>query len=562
MNKRFSNIILACAASLIMSASNAGAQVALTPAQQNAINSGTNSAAADLSQRVREFFNTMAKKEAETSFNEQVEEKAAPAAPVKETPEIKIFLKSLQFTESELIDKETLNAISEKYQNQEIVIGDLYKACSEVNEIYAKKGYLASKALIKAQKIDDGVVVITLVEGKVEEAAVKGNKATKARYIERYFDIKQGTYPNFKNIKKQIQVFNNTNSTKLQIKMVPGKAPRTTDIYIVAAEPEKVERFTFFTDNSGRENSGEWRYGLNYSNVNMCGYCDSINIAAIQADTSVTSMLNYSIPTDDKGNRLAVNYSSNHMRVSHGPMKDLDIRGVSEVAGLTYTHPITRRSDKKQKLNIGFQNQHSATDVKTLGARYVHDDNRRVTISYDDLLIRKTDLFYFRPAFSYTDYSSTPLVGDCVNRNYSKLNVDALYQKFKKNGDSLTAQVTIQKAFKDDVSSADRLYVGGVYSVRGYEESLLAGDSGVNVKLDYFWHTHTKGLRAITFFDYANVSGEMVRDTNNISSLGYGLEYRHKDVSMTTTVGYPLKKRVNGVKVDDNNVNVSLNYTF
>ena len=95
MNKRFSNIILACAASLIMSASNAGAQVALTPAQQNAINSGTNSAAADLSQRVREFFNTMAKKEAETSFNEQVEEKSAPAAPVKETPEIKIFLKSL-----------------------------------------------------------------------------------------------------------------------------------------------------------------------------------------------------------------------------------------------------------------------------------------------------------------------------------------------------------------------------------------------------------------------------------------------------------------------------------
>ena len=80
----------------------------------------------------------------------------------------------------------------------------MYKACGEVNAIYAKKGYLASKALIKAQKIDDGNVVITLVEGRVSQYNIQGNKATKTRYIDRYFDIKSGEFPNFKKIQKNL----------------------------------------------------------------------------------------------------------------------------------------------------------------------------------------------------------------------------------------------------------------------------------------------------------------------------------------------------------------------
>ena len=101
VNKRFSKIILACAASLIISASNVGAQVALTPEQQTAINSGEYSAGADLSQRVSEYQKEMAKQQAESSYNENKDAQTTPTATEeKEVPEIKIFLKHLKFTES------------------------------------------------------------------------------------------------------------------------------------------------------------------------------------------------------------------------------------------------------------------------------------------------------------------------------------------------------------------------------------------------------------------------------------------------------------------------------
>lgn len=555
MKHTLTRTLIICAASMMMSASSVGAQT-LTSEQQGALNSGRYSAGAELSQRIKEVFNHLGKNEAEESFKNKTEESAPKATePAKDTPEIKLFLKKVMFTDSEILDEKVLLGIAEKYEGKEVVIGDLYTICDEVNRIYARKGYLAAKALIKAQKINDGVVVITLVEGRVGKSEAKGNKVTKSKYIESYFDIKVGEFPNFNNIRKDIQKFNATNSTKLQIKMLPGKAPRTTDIYIVAAEPAKTGRLSLFSDNAGKENSGEWRYGISYSDVNLSGYCDTLNFASMFAKTSETSFLNYAFPVDNKGNRIALNYSANRMRISHGFLKPLDVRGSSEAGGLTFSHPTVTTNNRRQKLTAGITQQHAETDV--MGVNFVHDDNRRYSLGYDSLLMRKTDLFYYRPVFSYTDYRG--LTNDLTS---TKFNLDAMWQKYKNNGDSITLQLSAQKAFEDNISSADRFYIGGLYSVRGYEESLMGSDSGFNFKFDYAWHTKVKGLRAITFADYARISGENAPDDKDLYSVGYGIEYRKKLLSITATVGYALKREINGTKVDASNVNLSVNYMF
>lgn len=62
---------------------------------------------------------------------------SAPKAtePAKDTPEIKLFLKKVQFTDSEILDEKVLLGIAEKYEGREVVIGDLYTICDEVNRI-------------------------------------------------------------------------------------------------------------------------------------------------------------------------------------------------------------------------------------------------------------------------------------------------------------------------------------------------------------------------------------------------------------------------------------------
>ena len=223
--------------------------------------------------------------------------------------------------------------------------------------------------------------------------------------------------------------------------------------------------------------------------------------------------------------------------------------------GFNISHPTVTTNNRREKLTAGMQQQHSETSV--LGVGFVHDDNRRYTLAFDSLLLRKTDLFYYRPMFTYTYYK-----GIDRDLDSAKFNLDAMWQKYKHNGDSITLQLSAQKAFEDFISSADRFYIGGVNSVRGYEESLMGADSGFNFKLDYAWHTRVKGLRFITFADYAKISGDNAPDDDEIYSAGYGLEYRKKLLTIAVTVGYALKRELNGTKVDVSNVNLSVNYVF
>lgn len=554
--KNTTKTLLICAASLMMSANMAFAQVApaLTPDQQTAISG--NDAGAELNQRLSEIARETGKREAYADYqNRELDDGKNGVAPKRDVPEVKLSLKKLEFTESKILSKEFLDSIAEKYECKDIVIGDLYKVMDEINAEYSKKGYLVAKAILKPQKIADGEVLITLIEGKAGKVSVTGNKVTKTKYIENYFRIKDGDYPNFNEIKHDMQYFNNTNSTKLQIKMVPGKEERTTDIYIVAGEPEKTGKINLFADNYGKETTGEYRYGINYADSNLSGYCDNLVLSGVFTKTSETAMANYSIPVDGRGNRVGMLFSTNHMRISDGNLKFLDVRGNSEVAGLNFSHPFLSTANRRNKITFGVQQQHSETTV--MGFRFVHDDNRRYNVAYDSLLFRKSDLLYYRPSFSYTDYS-----GIGMQEYTTKFNLDAMWQKFIKNGNTLTLTLSGQKSFDDTISSADKMYAGGVYSVRGYDESILCGESGVNIKADYAWKTKIKGLRILTFFDFASVSGDSAYDTKNIYSAGYGLEYRKDQLSMTATVGHPLRDKVNGVKVDDSQFNFTLNYQF
>ena len=553
--KHTTKILLLCAASMMFANYTfAQAAPALTPDQQTAISG--HDAGAELNQRLSELARETGKREAVAGYqNRELESQKTGTTPERNVPEVKLSLKKLQFTESEILSKEFLDSVAKKYEGKEIVIGDLYKVLDEINEVYNKKGYLVSKAILKPQKINEGNVLITLIEGKAGKVKVVGNKVTKTPYIKQYFRVKDDSYPNFNEIKHDMQSFNNTNSTKLQIKMVPGEKERTTDIAIVAAEPEKTGKVNVFADNYGKETSGEYRYGLTYMDSNLSGYCDNLVLSGVFTKTSETAMANYSIPIDGRGNRMGMLFSSNHMRISDGNLKFLDVRGNSEVAGVNFSHPFLSTANRRNKITVGMQQQHSETTV--MGFRFVHDDNRRYSMAYDSLLFRKTDLFYYRPAFSYTKYN-----GIGITEYTSKFNLDAMWQKFIKNGNSLTLTLSGQKSFDDTISSADKMYVGGVYSVRGYDESILCGESGVNVKADYAWKTKIKGLRILTFFDFASVSGDSAYDTKNIYSAGYGLEYRKDQLSMTATVGHPLRDKVNGVKVDDSQFNFTVNYQF
>ncbi len=531
--------------------------VDLTPQQQQTLKSSEYNPGSLLMQRMKELqrYNTDTEAaEMKENAVEEDEPKVVQGRP--EAPEITLTLERLEIPDSDVLTREELDAISAKYVGKTVAIADLYDAIDEINSLYAKKGYITTRAILPPQKIENNTVKIMLIEGKVGQVIVDNNKYTKSAYIKRFLKVPEGVVPNVNSIRRSIQRFNTTNKTILQIKMVAGEKPLTTDFYIVAIEPRKRSSLTVFSDNSGGETSGKYRYGMSYSNLNLSGRCDIFNFTALTSKTSETGLISYNTPIGYSGNRIAISHNSNHMRVSKGYMKDLDVRGNSNSDTITFTKPIISTPTKRNELMIEAQKQKSVT--KILGNDFVRDRDNRYTIGYSTMLIRKNQIIYFKPAYIYNSHKNI----DGENFHGTRLTLDSMWQKYQKRGDIMSVRVSAQKELDDYISSSDQYYLGGQYSVRGYNENVIGGESGVNVKFDYSFHTKIKGLNFITFFDWGRLSGETLLTTKELYSAGFGFDYQRNNLAFTLYSGYPLKREIGNTRADKSNTNFTLSYTF
>ena len=531
--------------------------VNLTPQQQQSLKGSEYKPGSLLMQRMKELERYRTDLDAEEMKENAVEEDEPINVPGRpEAPEVTLTLNKLDIPDSDVLTREELDKISEKYNGKTVTISDLYDAIDEINALYAKKGYITTRAILPPQKIEDNIIKIMLIEGKIGKVIVDNNKHTKSAYIKRSLKVPEGIIPNINSIRKNIQRFNMTNKTILQIKMVAGEQPLTTDFYIVAVEPRKKRNTSIFADNSGGENSGKYRYGFSYSDINVSGRCDILSLTSMFAKTSQTAMLAYNTPIGFNGNRLSISHNSNRMKVSKGYMKDLDVKGNSRSDTITFVKPLITRPTKKNEIVFDVQNQKSVT--KILGNEFASDKDQRYSIGYSSMLIKGNQIYVVKPTFTFNKHKNI----DGENTNGKKITLDSMWQQYQKKGDVVTVRVSAQKELNDYVPSSDQYYLGGQYSVRGYHENVIGGDGGVNVKFDYAIHTKRKGLNLLAFFDWGRLTGDTILTTKEIYSAGYGFEYIFKNLALSVYTGYPLKRKIGDEKTDKSITNFNLNYSF
>ena len=556
MNKHIRIIALLLAISSPCLTASAQA-VNLTPQQQQTLKGSEYNPGSLLIQRMKELQRYNTDNEAAEMKEKAVEEEEPKVVEGRpEAPEVTLTLEKLEIPDSDVLSREELDAISSKYSGKTVAIADLYDAIDEINTLYAKKGYITTRAILPPQKIENNIVKIMLIEGKVGQVIVDNNKYTKSAYIKRCLKVPEGVVPNVNAIRRSIQRFNTTNKTILQIKMVAGEKPLTTDFYIVAVEPKQKRYFSVFSDNSGSESTGKYRFGMSYSDINLSGRCDIFNLTALTSRNSQTGMVSYNTPIGYNGSRLSVSHNTNHMRVSKGYMKDLDVRGNSHSDTITFTKPIKSTINKRSEIIIDAQNQKSVT--KILGNEFANDKDKRYAIGYSNMFIKRNQIIVIKPTYTYNQHKN--IDGD--KNNGDRITLDSMWQKYQKKGDIMSIRVSAQKDLGDFVSSTDQYYLGGQYSVRGYHENVIGGESGVNVKFDYSFHTSIKGLNFVTFFDWGRLSGETLLTTKEIYSAGFGFEYQRKHLAFSIFTGYPMKREIGNTKTDKNITNFTLSYSF
>ena len=477
----------------------------------------------------------------------------------EEAPEsaVKFVLNDIKIDGSEVLTKEEISGITSPYIGQEVTLQNLYDIVNALNDLYQQKGYLTCRAYLPPQTIKNGVVEIKIIEGKTGNVHIAGNETTREDYIAGRIGLERGSISNINDLNDDLLLFNATNDVQLRITMHAGEEPGTTDYVIAAYEPQK-NYINVYVDNAGSESSGEWREGLFWTDRSLTGRRDMLTMSGMRSDGTKSFSAMYSVPVGRSGTKLGLSYSTNSVHITDGELEDLDIKGHSNAYGVSLIQPLVVTENLRTEATLDYGYQNSQTDF--LGIHWVDDTVKSYTAGFSMTNYGASSLIYQKHNFRIGNSENIANEED----NFTKYFFNGFWQKAYKAGQMLSARLDAQWSPDDYLTSAEQFYIGGMYSVRGYEESYLGGDSGYSASIEYSVPLDkARTTSAFCFFDYGAVYGDSAFDDHQLAGTGFGIKSTiDRKIYTSLTLGIPLIKDVNNDDIDSTRIHFMVNGQF
>ena len=461
-------------------------------------------------------------------------------------------LKKIVTDASAVLTDAELDAIIKPYEGKQVQLNDIYAIVDKINALYNDKGYVTCRAFLPPQTITDGTVKLLLVEGRTGSTIVNNNKYTKTKYITNRMHLAKGEIANIKQLNKDLLLFNATNSTQLRIMMKAGTEPGTTDYEITAYEPMR-DTWTIFEDNAGSDTSGEYRTGLFFNTKSLSGHCDALSLGTVISEGTKAANVMYSRSLGRSGTKMNLVYSTNAVEVVKGDYEDM-IKGHANSYAIGFTQPILVNETTRTELSLDYNRQNSKTDFMPAGTRFniVDDSVQDFSLGFAMTNYGASHVFYQKHSYVRGYSESTPNMSAQNSQNFGFYKFNAMYQKLYKAGQMWSLRADAQWSGSEGMVSSRQFYMGGMYSVRGYKENYLGGDSGFTFSAEYAVPVINKNTNAFGFFDYGHVYGNGQSDDqhNVLSSVGLGIRSTiNQYCSASLILGIPLQREFSAEKV-------------
>lgn len=402
--------------------------------------------------------------------NVTIEEVPVIKAKVEEYKTKGVYVEKVDITPSEILTEEEIYDIIETVRGQNVHFEQLQDLINKINWLYASKGFVTARAFLPAQTIENGVVKIELIEGKVGKVTVSNNRWTSGNYIKKRLQAKPGEIFDIAKLEKDILKFNRYNDgVKLKADLVPGEIEGTTDIKLETDENFPF-RITGLLDNAGRHTIGEVRGGLMLGADSLFGQRDKFSIGAYKSQGSLTPYADYNIPVNKYDGRVGATFSMSNSEIIKGPYTMFDIASRSYNYALYYTHPLIRKPFFELNSYTGLNYKQATTSFD--GFDLYTDKVTSAQFSLNARYDTRRGIWYA----SQGAYHAFPM----FDKGSKYFKYEGSFIRLHDFGKEIVGQfrVNYQVVPKDVIPYVDQFQGGGIASVRGYSEGLLIGKSG------------------------------------------------------------------------------------
>ena len=446
------------------------------------------------------------------------------------------LLEKIKYEGNTVISEEELQKLGLEILGEDIFFDELLEVCSKVTNLYHSKGYLTSYATVPPQRIVDGVATIKIIESKVGELNVEGEKWTREWYLKNIImgkaGLREGDVFNAKSLQRAMKEINREDYVQVQTE-VERTAEETQNTAITLNVRDRFPVNLGFTfDDYGRSYTGAERVSFLVGMDNLTGLGDKIYGGTILSSGATGWMAGYSLPVSPYGTRFSFDFTDSHVRLG-GPYKAAGIKGNAQSYFFKLTQPLIQNAKTDLFLYTGYDFVNASTSMfNGIGRDYLSDYHLHV---WRTGLYGMTDDDYGRWIGNLgIDFglSGSDKVGSDADTTFFKLTANAtrVQRLFARS----MGVVRVGGQYSPNtLFAAEQMFLGGPYTLRGYQPAEVIGDYGLSGTLEYrtpvpfldkVWPWLDERLRLAAFYDWGWIgsNGGITYPSRFLQSVGFG----------------------------------------
>jgi len=467
-----------------------------------------------------------------------------------------------------------LQSITRQAHNQCMGVEGVQLLINQVHEKLLRQGYITSTVVLPKQDLNDGILHLDIVAGKV--AAINySNDSERDAWLYNNFPISLGQALNLRDLEQGLENLTRIPGVEANIQLLPGEKDAESQILIQRQQPRHW-RVGAYLDDSGSRYTGRYQGGLILFLDNPFSLSDQFYFSAgkgLRPGKQRGSQLllsQYSIPWGYWGFAITASESRSHQPLNLS-YASYQYQSYSRMLNFKLSRMLLRTPEYKTTLSYDVTRQQSHNqlgeqrillqerDVSSWRAGLQHqqsfgNNQLNLGISYS----QGTRWFGAKPAPTES-IGGASAIHKIVQGNAS---LSLPFQLFNQQFSYVPAYF-FQRGDRW-LPPQDRLALGGRWSIRGFDgESSLQGDRGWQWRNDLNWAIPGNRQQLYLALDYGRVGGGS-RDMslgNQLFGGGIGLRGWKTGVSYDLFAGLPLAK-ANAFYSDAVTLGFSLNWQY
>ncbi|MBM3198359.1 MAG: ShlB/FhaC/HecB family hemolysin secretion/activation protein [Chlamydiae bacterium] len=394
------------------------------------------------------------------------------------------FINSILVEGNSTLSNKEIQKIVAPYQGRDLSMIEIKELCVKLQQAYVQQGFFLARVYPPVQEITNGTLSLEVMEGKLGEITIQGEKYYKEKFIRKYFAKFQGKAINYDELLRSLFLLNENSDLQVGAVFKKGSEVGTADLIVQVSDKRPCHLYVD-ENNYGANNTTVWRTGGKFDYGNLFTNGDMISVTQVignPANNLIYTNASYEIPLNAWGTSLEMEYVYSSFHVSQ--LEFLNLRGRTQIGSVQVTQALNRNRKLSTDVYLSFDYKQIVNYQENTKSSY--DKLRVLTAGFD---------------FDYTDACKGRNIGDVYytlgipnflgglkpvdsiasregsGGSFSILNVD--YTRMQ----TLPLSCFLMLHFSGQATPyklplSQQIYIGGVDTVRGFSMASALGDDG------------------------------------------------------------------------------------